>query len=157
MKTYNKTITIEVSVDTIAKRLLDNMKDSPIAESVVEAIIGTSLANKSGIDKIYNALCGFDNSLTYQVGDEIGVWDELVYISNRHDTLQTDFMRAKITEIDEYAKKPIVICVEYINSKGVKDEHIQSIQLEAVTTLDNCGTWDAALAALRNPEPLFNS
>jgi len=155
MKTYNKVIEIEISVDSIAKRLLENMKDSPVAENIVEAVIGTALSNGRGLDKIYNAMCGFSNELAYKVGDEIAIHCETENIRNCHPTLSKEYYRAEIIGVDEYEVLPLDVRVTYINSKGATDEMYCSVPLRYVATLDKCVEWDAAFKALEAGQNLF--
>lgn len=69
MKKFNKVITVEVSVDTIAEQMLANLKDDfKHRELVTETIIGSAI-NKGGISFIYNALNGYTNEIDFAVGN----------------------------------------------------------------------------------------
>lgn len=71
MKTFNKLIKIEVSVDDIAQKLLATFPADYIhKEMLTETIIGTSL-NSSKISYIYNALNGYSADIDFQVGDRV--------------------------------------------------------------------------------------
>ena len=150
MKIYNKVIEITVSVDTIAARLLDSMKESPIAKNIVEAVIGTALSTGRGLDKLYNALCGFTNELAYKVGDEIAVHCEAEAIHNCHPELHKEYYRAEIIGVNEYDILPLDVRVAYVNSKGASDEMYCSVPLRYVAALDKCAEWDTALGNLYN-------
>ena len=72
MKTFNKSISIEISIDVIANMLLDNMnKEFKHSELVVEMLIGRALAkdDNRGISLLYNALNGHKNEINFQVGN----------------------------------------------------------------------------------------
>ena len=74
MKQFNKVISIEVSVDSIAKRLLDTLpEDYKHRELVTEAIIGPMASNNNmhAIGVLFNALGGFTNELNFQVGNVV--------------------------------------------------------------------------------------
>jgi hypothetical protein len=120
MKSFNKVIQVEVSVDTIAHNLLETMHDSfPHREMVVEAIIGSASNHQLGL--LYNSLNGYTNDINFKVGDMIvpkdikayGYWDGVVQSESYRSILE-----AKIIEIDIYAQDKIKIEYAIPNSKG---------------------------------------
>ncbi len=120
MKSFNKVIQVEVSVDTIANNLLSTMVDSnPHREMIVEAIIGSSSNHQLGL--LYNSLNGYTNDINFTIGDIIVPndykaygWWEGIDQPESYRALQ----EAKIIDIDIYAKDKI--CIEYRvpNNKG---------------------------------------
>jgi hypothetical protein len=74
MKKFNKVIQVEVSVDTIAEKLLETMApDFKHREQVVEAIIGAMVEHEElhKIAPLYNALNGFSNDINFKAGDKV--------------------------------------------------------------------------------------
>ncbi len=123
MKSFNKVITVEVSVDTIANNLLETIHDShPHREMIVETIIGSANVHQLGL--LYNSLNGFTNEINFKIGDIIVPKDIKAYgyWEGKDQPQSYNFVQeAKIIEIDIYAKDKIKI--EYIlpNGKGVKE------------------------------------
>jgi hypothetical protein len=155
MKQFNKNIHIEVSVDAIAARLLDSMKESPIAEHIVEAVIGSALAANHGLNAIYNAVCGFSNELTYKVGDNCAISTEYISTYNFVDSLKKfDYVLGKVVAINEYAKCPITVEIEHVNSKNYIDTDRKDIPLCAISNA-GVGEWCIALEAAKESANLF--
>ena len=78
MKQFNKVISVEVSVDSIAKRLLDTLpEDYKHRELVAEAIIGPMVSNDLGgsLGALYNSLNGFVNEINFAKDDVVDVTD----------------------------------------------------------------------------------
>jgi hypothetical protein len=120
MKSFNKVIQVEVSVDTIANNLLNTMNDSfPHAEMVVEAIIGSSSNHQLGL--LYNSLNGYTNDINFSVGDMIVPKDFKAY-GHWEGIDQPESYRlvqeAKIIEINIYAQDKVKIQYFTPNSKG---------------------------------------
>ena len=71
MKRFNKTITVEIQVDSIAQQLLSTINpEFKHREELVESIIGTAL-NSNSMLYIYNSLNGFTNDINFAVGDTV--------------------------------------------------------------------------------------
>ena len=72
MKKFNKSIKIEVSIDTIANQLLRMMvENGKHNELVCETIIGNLQENSAGMSQLYSALSGHKNEINFKVGDNV--------------------------------------------------------------------------------------
>lgn len=72
MKRFNEVIKVEVSIDAIADKLLNEFaEDYKHKEIVTEAIIGNMMRNTNQISQLFNALNGYTNDVDFEVGDEI--------------------------------------------------------------------------------------
>jgi hypothetical protein len=121
MKQFNKTISIEVSVDSIANMLLSNMKeDFKHKDIVVEAIIGAGV-EKGGLSYVYNALAGFSNAINFAVGEMV-VCKETAYVyQHNQEKIQRSprvIGDAKVIEINEFADRKVRVEFIGINSNG---------------------------------------
>ena len=69
MNKFNQTIKIEVCVDSIAQKMLDNLNvDFPHRELVTENIVGM-LLERGGLATLYNNLNGWEDKIDINVGD----------------------------------------------------------------------------------------
>ena len=118
MKKFNKIITVEVSVDSIAEQLLATMSpDFKHRELVTEAIIGTGV-DKSTLSYVYNALNGFSPEIDFKVGDMvISEHTEWMYPTEESRTKRNSVSVAigecKVIAIDLYTKDKLK--VEYVH------------------------------------------
>ena len=126
MKTFNESIQIEVSIDSIAKDLLKAMNpEFKHAEMVVENIIGRMLCqDKLGLSLIYNSLNGYTNDINFKVGDFVKPEKLCVYaywtpesIEN-NNTCYGNILSAKVVEIKEYANEDLLIEYTKPGKKG---------------------------------------
>lgn len=121
MKKYNKTITVEVSVDAIAEHLLNSMdKEFKHKENVVEAIIGPAL-EKGTLSYIYNALYGYNNGLNFAVGEEVMCTTKEYMSYQEGDGLKEGYReigKVTILEIGEYKDKKLLVQYVYTDSNG---------------------------------------
>jgi len=122
MKQFNKTISVEVSVDSIANNLLSNMKeDFKHKELVVEAIIGSAL-EKGGLGYIYNSLNGFNNEINFQVGDAV-ISTDRTYLGTKDETGKVERNHQEIgpcsvKEINIYADRKLLVEYSTYNRSG---------------------------------------
>jgi hypothetical protein len=81
MRKFNRNITIQVSVDLIAKNLLEQFKDDfKHKELVVETIVGRALnTDVNMLSFISNTLNGYDITIDFQVGDIVAPDDLFIY------------------------------------------------------------------------------
>lgn len=119
MKSFNKIITVQVSVDSIAQQLLGAMSpDFKHSEMVTEAIVGT-LLDRDRLGVLYNTLNGFSVKINFELGDEIIPSPEKspfkVYAYWTPESIQAEstvlgeVKLAKVIEINEYADKKLRI------------------------------------------------
>jgi hypothetical protein len=104
MQKFNKTIKIEVSVDSIAQKMLDLHAGSnfPHAELLVETIIGTALASDK-LNYIYNALNGFTNDIDFKVGQHIYCTQKVYkYVQLSNGAEETSDAKPKLKWSQEY-------------------------------------------------------
>jgi hypothetical protein len=75
MKKFNKSITIEVEIDHIAEKLLNNFSDtSNHKELIVESIIGSMISsNNQSLNILYNALNGYTNEIDFVINEPVKV------------------------------------------------------------------------------------
>lgn len=116
MKSFNQVITVQVSVDSIANQLLEAMNpEFKHRELVTEAVIGRMM-NDNSLSYLYNSLNGYNNSIDFQIGDEVssvngfrayGYWTPESIEKN--DTVYGSVKNGKVVEINEYADKKIKI------------------------------------------------
>lgn len=127
MNKFNKIITIEVSVDSIAEQLLSNISpDFKHRELLTETIIGQALTSDK-LGYVYNALNGFTNDIDFKVGDVViceetawkyersngGVDEAPKYKQERRTVGQ-----CKVIEINPYSAQKVKVEWTTINSQG---------------------------------------
>lgn len=99
MKQFNKTVRVEVEVDSIAENLLSIIdKDFAHRELVAETIIGTAMEeNRLGF--IYNSLNGFKTKINFEIGQK-------VYCSSTYysDDKEKTIGECEIVDINEFAR-----------------------------------------------------
>ena len=123
MKKFNKIITVEVSVDSIAEQLLSTMSpDFKHKELVVEAIIGTGV-DKGTLSYVYNALNGFSPEIDFKVGDAI-VTGQTEYMYKTEESRTTRNSKPAAMEdcivvgIDLYSPTKLNVEYTYYNQDG---------------------------------------
>jgi hypothetical protein len=132
MKNFNKVITVEVSVDSIANLLLDSMStEFKHRESVVESIVGRMM-NDGSLSYLYNSLNGYSSAIDFQVGDVVSsingfrtyaYWTQESIDSN--NTVYGSVYEGRIVEINEFADKKIRLEYTVPNKKGGFDTNTQ--------------------------------
>ena len=86
MKKFNKTITVQVSVDSIAEKLFAEVNEKfAHRDMLVEAIIGSS--NERQLGFIYNSLNGYSNEVNYTVGQQVICTDTIYDWSGQNEDL----------------------------------------------------------------------
>ena len=126
MKNFNKVITVEVSVDSIANQLLQTLSpEFKHREMVTEGIIGRMLSSDMhGLSILYNSLNGFTQEIDFQVGEVVKVENLNFYgywFANTDGNLKES--REKVSEgvvksIDIYSDKKIELEFNVPDSKG---------------------------------------
>jgi hypothetical protein len=123
LKQFNKTISIEVEVDTIAQQLLDSMAlDSKHRELIVEAVIATGLNNGS-LNHIFNALNGHRPSVNFQLGEYV-ISDYKTWKGSAREPIG----RCIISEIDEYTNY-LTVSYELFDSEGKMSVDSKSVPM----------------------------
>jgi hypothetical protein len=113
MKQFNQTITVEVSVDSIALDLLSTMSpDAKHREIITEAVIATAL-EKNTLSYIYNALNGHLPHLNFNVGDEIECTASF-YVGGERNTIG----QATVLEINPYSSEQLLLSYGYFDNDG---------------------------------------
>ena len=128
MKKFNQSISIEISVDSIADLLLNNLHpDFKHKEIVAEAIIGRMM-NDNSLGYLYNSLNGYPCNIDFQVGDELsseigfkayGYWTPESI--ERNDTVHGMVKFATVVGIDIYRDNKLEIQYLVPNKKGGMD------------------------------------
>lgn len=116
MKRFNKVITIEVSVDSIAEQLLDTISpEFKHREILAEAIIGR-MERDNSLSYLYNSLNGYPCDIDFKIGDEVrtenpmriyGYWT--LESIEKNDSIYNDVYTAKVVEINPYADEKLKI------------------------------------------------
>jgi hypothetical protein len=151
MKNFNQSIKVEVSVDSIAKQLLDNMNpEFKHNELVVETLIGRMLtSDKQGISMLYNSLNGYNQEINFEVGNTVkptdlnkySYWDtnaegERVRSSKNIET-------AEVVEVNPYRDNKIKIAYVTFDSRG---NEVIVTEWVNHTTCDKVGIQEYALS-----------
>lgn len=150
---FNKVITIEVNVDDIHKRLMDQFpEDYKHKEILSHAIIGSAI-EFGGINHIYNALNGFPTEVDFQVGERIWCSEnerrENIYELRYSDDSESDLPKriykecvdkeigeCEIIEINVYARDKIK--VKFTQDAWRKDS---TEEKTAWVNHKNCDKW----------------
>lgn len=113
MKTFNKEITVQLSVDAIAEQLLSIIKDDyKHRDLVVETIVGRLLAtdDSAALGMLNSSLNGHQQKINFEIGDivstditELGNWDGSS--KKTREAIGT----AKVIDIDVYAVNKLMI------------------------------------------------
>jgi hypothetical protein len=122
MKKFNHVISIQVSVDSIASKLLGMMKeDEKHAELVVEGIVGT-LMHKERLSPLYNAMSGHTSEVNFEIGDMIDCTDTVFDRKNDKDSSSRRTLgTVKVIGIDIYRDNPITVeYLEYLRDEETK-------------------------------------
>ena len=126
MKKFNKVITIEVAVDSIAEQLLSTLSpDFKHRELVVEAIIGAGV-DKNTLSYVYNALNGFSPEIDFKVGDVVrSEHTEWMYPTEesrtKRNSVSTEIGECKVIAIDLFTKDKLKVEYVYQNIEGKTD------------------------------------
>jgi hypothetical protein len=131
MKKFNQVITIEVSVDDIASKLLSCMSDtSKHNENIVESIIGGAVANSLTplITNLYNSLNGYTNDIDFAVGQVVVCSDKVTkYIKNGiEEAFEREYIsigECEVVEIDIHRTNKVKVAYTVLDRKGnIKNE-----------------------------------
>lgn len=135
MRQFNQVITVEVSVDSIAQKLLESINpEFKHAELLTEAIIGTSL-DTGKISYLHNALNGYTNEIDFKVGDEIQINDTQYTFYNKEGEIVESSVRGNgyvvgiVKEIDVYKSKKLFVEMYYVDRKtnnGNKEYYVET-------------------------------
>jgi len=132
MKKFNQSISIEISVDSIANLLLNNLHpDFKHKEIVAESIVGRMM-NDHSLSYLYNSLNGFPCNVDFQVGDELysengireyGFWTPESIEKN--DSVHGTINFVTVVDIDIYRDSKLKIQFQIPNKKGEMINHVQ--------------------------------
>jgi hypothetical protein len=129
MKKFNQTISVEVSVDSIAEKLWSTFDPNfAHAELLTESIIGSNLESGK-LGYVYNALNGFNNDIDFQVGQTVdckeSIYSWVPEVDSSTSTLKGTYRReymplgkATIVEINLYKSDKLLVEYNTLNSKG---------------------------------------
>ena len=137
MKKFNKVISIEVSVDSIADRLLKEFSaESAHKEIIVEAIIG-NLLNKNRLSGLFSALNGYKTEIDFTIGKIVQTTETAYdYRKNRKNNESMTIGVCKIIKIDEYADSPIQIEYQVINIANQVKTETQWTRIEKLSATE---------------------
>lgn len=128
MKKFNQVIKVEVSVDEIAKKLLDTFQgEYAHRELLAETIIGTALHNGT-LGYVYNSLNGFSADIDFKVGQIVDCKETVWQYRVKPGTVDADtpeydrraypIGESKIIDIDVYRDKKLKIEYQVMSGKG---------------------------------------
>lgn len=121
MKSFNKTITVEVSVDDIATKLLDTISDSfPHREMLVETIIAIGL-QASSLNYLYNSLNGYTNDINFEVGQYVVCSETKYQPYHPNKPSNKDYVpigECKIVEINPFSTSKVYVEYTGYNKNG---------------------------------------
>ena len=127
MKKFNQTITIEVSVNSIAQNLLGKMDKSTVnADSIVETLMEIVPLEK--MQYLHNVLNGFTNEIDVKVG-EMFYCNHKLYHPN-HPIVKENDLKDKyieigncvVTNINLYTKDKVEVEYEFWSRDGIQKE-----------------------------------
>jgi hypothetical protein len=145
MKRFNKVITIEVSVDSIAEQFLAAIDpEFKHRELLAEAAIATAL-EKGTLGYFYNALNGYSAEVNFKAGDKI-ICTEAKYFRKEpggEDSRQ-QLGNCTVLEVNEYADNKLKVQYTSYTSGGsarqseewVKHTNCSKLQEEPVMEMD---------------------
>ena len=116
MKTFNRTIQIEVEVDAIAQQLRSMFNaDAKFADETVEVIIGRATERDMKVlSMMYQVMNGYKSLPLPQVGEEYaceiseyGFWTPESIEKN--DSVRGKVTKCKVIEIYEYSDEPLLV------------------------------------------------
>lgn len=142
---FNKTITIEVDVDDIHKRLQDTFPEDYKHKDILSHAIVGSAVEYGGIGFIFNALNGLPNEIDFKVGEFI-VCKEIERIANVYDWTGDSkvYQDSKVLEIGECEIVEInVYARDKIKVKFVQDAFRKDATEEKTIWVShkNCTQW----------------
>ena len=112
MKKFNKIITVEVSVDSIANLLLQSLApDFKHKELVAEAVIATSLESNN-LSYVYNALNGYSAEIDFKLGDEV-MCSEKEYQYANGEQSRVELGLCKVIAINLYVSNKLTVEYQY--------------------------------------------
>lgn len=122
MKKFNQTITIEVSVDSIAQKLLGSFNaDFAHKDILAEAIIGAAVNNHT-LGYVYNALNGFTNDIDFTVGQTVDCHSDRYNYEfgddEQYHQKRVPYGIVTIVEIDLYSSKKLKVEFNSTDSRG---------------------------------------
>lgn len=122
---FNQTISIEVDVDDIHKKLMGTFpEDYKHKEILSHAIVGSAMEH-GGIGYIYNALNGYTNDVDFKVGDILvcesndkKVYDPITEENKRPDWKWKPIGDCQVVEINIYKQSKLRVEFQQKNSEG---------------------------------------
>lgn len=126
MKNFNEVITVEISVDSIANMLLEQINpEFKHRELLVESVVGRALSkDKATLGLLYNSLNGHKSEIDFTVGDIVKPSDLRVYgfwtpeSITKKDTVYGVIEEATVIQIDVYADDKLLIAFDVPKSDG---------------------------------------
>lgn len=135
MKKFNKTITVQVSVDSIAEKLFNEVNEQfAHRDLLVESIIGSS--NERQLGFIYNSLNGYSNDVNYTVGQQV-ICTETVYDYSEvnEDNSLKEVRRAldvvTVVGVDPYAERQLTVEYDHMKSNGTAEKRTKDVYVSS--------------------------
>lgn len=120
LKTFNQVISVQVSVDSIAAKLLEMMdQTNPHTALVVNTVIGSALSTGK-MSFIYNAVNGWSDEVNITIGKNYNIEGKYLSMYNPADGEKERLFTAIVKQIDEY-RDGNKVEVEYTYSRKEDD------------------------------------
>ena len=124
MRSFKDNYTVEISVDSIAQKLLSLMKDNntPYVERVVESIIGTAL-DTDRLGTIYHTLMGLSLDIDLEIGEHV-LCSHVTYMyktpesREKKDSQRSELGLCQVVDINPYKKDQVLVEYDYYNVNG---------------------------------------
>lgn len=131
MMTFNKTISIEVSVDSIASKMLDCIDDAnPHKVLIAETIVGTLCAEER-LSSLYNALHGWESKIDFVVGQEL-----ICSTGHYNGDVRKPIGKCSVVSIDRYKSDyPIQVEFEYINGEDSARSSSKWVSMKSLSAI----------------------
>lgn len=126
MKTFNQTITVEISVDDIAQQLLNTMEENYVhRELVVETIIATSL-HAGNLTHLYNSLNGYTSEINFTPGQLIDCSKNIYQYVWEGDSVVSRHLpigQCVVIDVDKYRDDKVKIQYYTMDRSGEKSSN----------------------------------
>jgi len=140
MITFDKTITVEISVDNVAKQLLDMIKpDEKHGSLVAETIVGVML-EENRIGSLYNVMQGFTNEINFAVDDIVLCKSKMSdYKKDPNKREQREIGECTVKEINIFSSRRQVL-IEYTRVKEGGEETMLDTEWVGMSNCDKIPT-----------------
>lgn len=138
MKKFNRTITVSVSLDAIANKVLSTLdKTNPNRELIAETIVGC-IANSGEyhIALLYNSLAGWNEEINIEEGKQYSCNVKALDFYPRRKPNEYEGIIVKVSRIDKYrASHQVYVTCSYTGLNGKLLAHEQCVNFSDLAEL----------------------